>query len=489
MPLAYPFLFERGLREQLLHCVGFGTSHAVLWLQRQSVEARFGERLRVARERLARTGNDAELWEIHEQAAADESVFVGAGRSEMARLPGRSGGDLLELAERVVELTFRSRAVLEVVFDDETGFGDGVTQSFYTDVASELCAVDRGPASNLWAEHLPDSLVEHRGKKYLHSRRGLFPQPHVPGSPASLAACGHFRFLGRLMAKALRDGFIVPLTICSHFFEAVLGGDLLLEALPSPGDGWAGEFVGAVARFAQDLRQTGDSPDRAAQVEEAARKTGWAAQYMKAEGSAGEISFAEYAEHCSFLETGSSGMELCEGGAERRLHIHDLEDFVECAAHWWLRDGILPQVEAFRLGVEDVCASPNAIWAFEAEELQELLCGGSAPQWTPQELKQHLRPRGGYSAASQPIALLVEELTRMAPDRRGQFLEFVTACPRLPHGGLAAAEIVIVPAHPKGSLPRAHTCTNELQLPAFSSLEELSTKLAQAMDCARGMYE
>ncbi|CAE8643122.1 unnamed protein product [Polarella glacialis] len=370
MPLAYPFLFERGLREQLLHCVGFGTSHAVLWLQRQSVEARFGERLRVARERLARTGNDAELWEIHEQAAADESVFVGAGRSEMARLPGRSGGDLLELAERVVELTFRSRAVLEVVFDDETGFGDGVTQSFYTDVASELCAVDRGPASNLWAEHLPDS------------------------------------------------------------------------------DGWAGEFV-----------------------EEAARKTGWAAQYMKAEGSAGEISFAEYAEHCSFLETGSSGMELCEGGAERRLHIHDLEDFVECAAHWWLRDGILPQVEAFRLGVEDVCAS-NAIWAFEAEELQELLCGGSAPQWTPQELKQHLRPRGGYSAASQPIALLVEELTRMAPDRRGQFLEFVTACPRLPHGGLAAAEIVIVPAHPKGSLPRAHTCTNELQLPAFSSLED-----------------
>ncbi|CAL1159664.1 unnamed protein product [Cladocopium goreaui] len=70
-----------------------------------------------------------------------------------------------------------------------------------------------------------------------------------------------------------------------------------------------------------------------------------------------------------------------------------------------------------------------------------------------------------------------------------QFLEFVTACPRLPHGGLAAAEIAVVPAQPKGSLPRAHTCTNELQLPSYDSLEELSAKLREAMDNARGMYE
>ncbi|CAJ1335875.1 unnamed protein product, partial [Effrenium voratum] len=50
LPLTYPFLFERKLKEQLLHCMGFGTSHAVLWLQRRCVEARFGEQLRNARE-------------------------------------------------------------------------------------------------------------------------------------------------------------------------------------------------------------------------------------------------------------------------------------------------------------------------------------------------------------------------------------------------------------------------------------------------------
>lgn len=63
-----------------------------------------------------------------------------------------------------------------------------------------------------------------------------------------------------------------------------------------------------------------------------------------------------------------------------------------------------------------------------------------------------------------------------------QFLEFVTACPRLPHGGLAAAEIAVVAAQPKSSLPRAHTCTNELQLPSYETLEELSKKLVEAME-------
>ena len=119
-----------------------------------------------------------------------------------------------------------------------------------------------------------------------------------------------------------------------------------------------------------------------------------------------------------------------------------------------------------------------------------------------------------------------------------QFLEFVTACPRLPHGGLAvktnvaqiipsffignrdthditmmvhenmkcaadcisaalglffsigvtfgfweyskpsqsrglaAAEIAVVPAQPKGSLPRAHTCTNEFKPQLFPSVPE-----------------
>mmetsp|Transcript_101013 Transcript_101013/g.218143 ORF Transcript_101013/g.218143 Transcript_101013/m.218143 type:complete len:91 (+) Transcript_101013:309-581(+) len=85
--------------------------------------------------------------------------------------------------------------------------------------------------------------------------------------------------------------------------------------------------------------------------------------------------------------------------------------------------------------------------------------------------------------------MLVDALDRMPRKRRGHFLEFVTACPRLPPGGLAAVEICVAAAQPPGSLPRARTCTKELRLPKYESLEELEQKLNTAIDSAEGLYD
>ena len=46
--------------------------------------------------------------------------------------------------------------------------------------------------------------------------------------------CERFRFLGRLMAAACRDGFIVPLPLSTHFLHLVRGGTLTYAALPPP---------------------------------------------------------------------------------------------------------------------------------------------------------------------------------------------------------------------------------------------------------------
>merc|ERR1719210_132690 len=161
MPLGYPFLFPCHLREQLLHCIGFGTSHAVRWLQHQLVEARYGEQLSAVRDQ-ARDGLDtaqARVWDLHEKVAHDEAVFVGPGRSELARIPSRAV--LPQYAERIIDLTYRSKAMLEVVFDDEAAFGDGVTQSFYTDVAAELLCANNKDVELLWVQHLPQSIIQH----------------------------------------------------------------------------------------------------------------------------------------------------------------------------------------------------------------------------------------------------------------------------------------------------------------------------------------
>lgn len=490
LPLTYPFLFHRNAREQLLRCTAFGTSHAILWLQRQWIEERYGDRLRRVEGQLEGR------MDLTEHIVSDPRVFIGPARSDFVTLPSRE--DILRNAERIVELTHASKAMLEVKFADEGGFGDGVTQSFYTAVAAELCLKDGSKGGSplcgsfgLWAEHLPDSVVEHHGNTHLHSRRGLFPRPCFPGSPDSARVCTHFRFMGRMMAKALRDGFVVPMPFCRHFFAAVLGDDLPLTALPSPGDGLAGEFVGAAAQFAVDLRKEfagleGEALANAKQ--EASLRSGWGKKYLSlTEGDAKDWSFDQYRKACyvTFCETGLGGPELCEGGRDRAVDATNLDEFVESAAWWWLREGIAPQVAAFKQGVEDVCASA-AIWAFEAQELLTLFCGGQV-EWTKEQLQRYLRPKAGLEP--QDFEMLVEVLAKMTAPRRSQFMDFVTACPRLPPGGLAAVEISISAAQPAGSLPRARTCTKELRLPKYETIDKLEERLLVALDNAEGLYD
>jgi len=261
--------------------------------------------------------------------------------------------------------------------------------------------------------------------------------------------------------------------------------ELPLHAVPQPGDGWQGELVGAMAQFADSLRikyaGTTDSAERQRAYAEEAKAPGWARRFM---GRDVDDSFNDYAQYCSFTEFGGGGAELCPGGAERELDIGSLDDFVECAAQWWLRAGIRPQVEAFRRGVEDVCAS-SAIWAFEPQELRELLCGKSAT-WTREELESDLQFSGFSSKENS--AMLIEELDSMPLERRSRFAEFVTGCPRLPPGGLANAQIKIVELPDEtDTLPRAHTCTHELQLPKYSSAAMLTKQLQVAMDGSQGM--
>lgn len=489
LPQNYPFLFGVKLREQLLHCTGFGASHAVRWLQRHLVENRYGRELRTVRDR-ARAGSnrDAErIWDLHERVARDEAVFVGPGRSEKAEIPSRA--QLPDFAERVVELTHASKALLEVVFRDEPAFGDGVTQSFYTDIAFELVCDDsrfRG-TELLWVEHLPQSVLEIGGRRVLHSKRGLFPRPHAPGSSESATACRLFRFLGRLITKALRDGFVVPLPLSTVFLAAVLGDTLSASALPRPGDGWQGELVGALAQFAAELRakcaDLGEQ-ERSQVYDEEARKKGWASRFMKSEA---DDSFADYAQWCVFCATGAGGAELCEGGAERTLDIAGLDEFVELAERWWLGDGIQPQVDAFRRGVEDVCESPS-IWAFGPKELRELLCGCAAT-WTREELERDLQPSSTSSREpGSAFAMLLDALDDLSLEKRGRFVEFVTGCPRLPPGGIAGAGIKVTELRGEvDTLPRAHTCTHELQLPKYSSAEKLAERLLEALECSQGM--
>ena len=109
---------------------------------------------------------------------------------------------------------------------------------------------------------------------------------------------------------------------------------------------------------------------------------------------------------------------------------------------------------------------------------------------------------GGYNATSRTVCLLWKVLKSFSPEERGQFLQFVTGCPRPPLLGFRYMhphrfKIVKVAAESGGvmagllaraglkadvsRLPTASTCFNELKLPNYKTERQLRDKLTSAL--------
>lgn len=157
------------------------------------------------------------------------------------------------------------RRRLEVRFENESGFdaasGDeaGVTRGFYADVAESLLSSENvagvycpqichrpmttiaslaDPCVNgssklpLWIPDMDStgSVVIPTPRADLRSAVGLFPRPLALGHPDFDDVLVTFRFIGRLFAAALRDGFMFPLPLSSAFLKLVLNTSSIHES-------------------------------------------------------------------------------------------------------------------------------------------------------------------------------------------------------------------------------------------------------------------
>jgi len=400
---------------------------------------------------------------------------LGALKSDIARV---HRDRLLGMAERLMVVHAHSGSMLEIQFEGESGFGSGVTQNFYSAVANEMLKVGVNTALPVWmaetAGIAADGVISHPG--------ALFPRPLPPGASADhvKAVCFRFRFLGTLMAKACRDSFIVPLPLSRHFLTLVRQGVLSYEAFPP-----AGSLGGVASGYAAVCKLLAAIDAEGTALGEAERRQ----RYEKIADSEFARAYAGLETRMSLREWLAAGMctfvcpvtqsPLCDGGEERDLTVHNLQEYVHLLAQFWLADGVCEQAAAFRQGLQDVFSSAT-LEPFTLMELQTLLCGTMSIEWSEAELQRHLHPSGGYTKHSKVYQLLIDELQRMANDERANFLNFVTACPHLPPVGLSMLEIEVLPQHNGSLLPTAQTCGNKLYLPEYDDAEGLRVGLAEA---------
>ncbi|CAG0886044.1 unnamed protein product [Darwinula stevensoni] len=421
-----PFLFPFETRQLLFHCVTFDRDRA---LQR--------------------------LLDVQPELAQEAGDRLAPRFDRRKRTVSRN--DILRQAEALLTEAGSSKALLEIQYEGEVGTGLGPTLEFYTLVSRELQRSDQ----QLW-----------RGEDvsgHIFSPTGLFPAPQPRSAKSSTInkIKTKFRFLGRLMAKALMDSRMLDLPLSEAFYAWLLGEERCLTVK---------DVAHIDTTMARSLSELIDLVRRRELAE-------W-----DGNGETETLVTAVDDLALDFTLPGH-GMELCKGGRDITVTLENLQKYLQLVCHWTLVEGVSRQMEAFKEGFEAVFPLTN-LNLFYSWELDQLFCGGGSQSaagnsWDVRTLVEACRPDHGYTHESRAIKWLFEILSSYSEEEKRRFLQFVTGSPRLPVGGfkslsppLTVVRKTLEPDEDADAfLPSVMTCVNYLKLPDYSSSEVMRMKL------------
>ncbi|XP_043120336.1 E3 ubiquitin-protein ligase TRIP12 isoform X6 [Puntigrus tetrazona] len=382
--------------------------------------------------------------------------------------------ELLKQAESVMQDLGSSRAMLEIQYENEVGTGLGPTQEFYALVSQELQRADLG----LWRGEevtLSNPKGSQEGTKYMFSSRGLFAVPFGRTTkPAHIAKIKmKFRFLGKLMAKAIMDFRLLDLPLGLPFYKWMLRHESSVSSH---------DLVNIDPGVAKSIQHLEDIIRQKKRIEQDRSHTRETLQQALESLNMNGCSVEDLG--LDFTLPGFPNIELKKGGKDVPVTIHNLEEYLRLVVYWTLNEGVSRQFESFREGFESVFPLHHLQY-FYPEELDQLLCGSKSESWDVKTLMECCRPDHGYTHDSRAVRFLFEVLSSFDAEQQRLFLQFVTGSPRLPVGGFRSLNppLTIVrktfesTENPDDFLPSVMTCVNYLKLPDYSSIEIMREKL------------
>lgn len=309
----------------------------------------------------------------------------------------------------------------------EMGYGQGVFREFLT-------AVLRGAFS-------PDAgLFEERNERVM---------PNANADAVLGEDCTQrFKFAGRLLGKAMREGVLVDVPVAAFVRNVLLGQRNSLSDLQS--------YDGEVYQRLVSLRSFS----------------------------------AEELESCGLTFTYSEDVmgvvrevELMPGGANTPVSAKNVVMYIHLYADYLLNRRCAKQMRALREGLYEMVQS-EWLQFFDVSELQTLIQGQEAnAPLDVDDWAAHTRYSGDFSPHHPTIQLLWEALRSMTPDQQRSVLQFATAASRAPLLGfqhLNPPFTVVSSNEDVEHLPTAATCMCTIRLPLYTSMPTLKEKLLLA---------
>ncbi|XP_068152021.1 LOW QUALITY PROTEIN: E3 ubiquitin-protein ligase TRIP12 [Drosophila tropicalis] len=315
---------------------------------------------------------------------------------------------------------------------------------------------------------------------YVHAAHGLFPQPLGKSSklPQMTKAKAKFKFLGKFMAKAVMDSRMVDLPFSLPFYRWLVTEEHSIG-------------LADLSRVAPEVQNT------LVRLQDVVRQR----EYIFTDPNIDAMEKTEKIEQLDldgcpiadlgldFVLPGHANIELCRGGRDTPVTIHNLHQYISLVTYWFLIEGVQKQFEALREGFDSVFPIQR-LRMFYPEELECVFCGSGEQhqRWDLKMLQDSCRTDHGFHQESQAIQYLYDILTSYDRDEQRAFLQFVTGSPRLPTGGFKSLTppLTIVRKtldgnqNPNDYLPSVMTCVNYLKLPDYSSRDVMRQKLKVA---------
>eukprot|EP00755_Sulcionema_specki_P005057 Sspe_Gene.31687::Locus_15606_Transcript_1_1_Confidence_1.000_Length_6859::g.31687::m.31687/K10590/TRIP12; E3 ubiquitin-protein ligase TRIP12 len=370
---------------------------------------------------------------------------------------------ILHCAEVLLQRNATNPLPLDVYFDREQGTGLGPTTEFFTLVAREL----QQYRLRLWRGE-PDALG------YVYSPTGLFPTiinpnstPHVRQRQLQL-----FTFVGRYLARALREGKVLDIHFNPLFYALLLGEDITANPSESL------SMLDPV--YEQSLQQL-------EAIAQADRDMGT--------GSLGEMGL-------DFTLPGHEGIELIPDGSTVPLTAENIDTYVKLVRGMHLQKGIEGAIRALHRGFHEVFPL-HQLQLFSKDELQDLLTGRGDPSakiWSDEaDMATDIVCDHGYTLDSQPVQHLISVVAEFDAYEQRKFLTFISGSPRMPLGGLVPkitlvkrgneVDMMVDEAMLDLPLPTVNTCFHYVKLPPYSSRAVLREKLLLAIEDGQNSFD
>ncbi|CAN4092312.1 unnamed protein product [Withania somnifera] len=279
-------------------------------------------------------------------------------------------------------------------------------------------------------------------------------QPN-PNSVYQTEHLSYFKFVGRVVGKALFDGQLLDVHFTRSFYKHILGSKVTYHDIEAIDPDYFKNLKWLLENDISDILDLTFSID------------------------------ADEEKLILYERNEVTDYELIPGGRNIRVTEENKQQYVDLVAEHRLTTAIRPQINAFLEGFSELIPR-DLISIFHDKELELLISG--LPDIDLDDLRANTE-YSGYSPASPVIQWFWEVVQAFSKEDKARLLQFVTGTSKVPLEGFSALQGIsgsqkfqIHKAYGSADhLPSAHTCFNQLDLPEYPSKEHLEERLLLAI--------